>query len=872
MRPILLVLCLMPVSLAGGRLEASGAVRFAELQVEARIRDRLASVTLTQTFRNDGERVLEGWYTFPLPEGASVGEFAMTMGGKLVKGAVVERKRAREIYEGIVRNKRDPGLLEQVDRSTFRMRVFPIEARGDVVVKLVYHQILDESGDTVEWRLPLARQRLDGSPIGLLRIDARVECEGHLRALGSTLGIITRMSETAMRLRHEAREVASAEDLVVNFARSKDPSGITVLSSMPPGEEGTFLALVSPPERTVDPIPKDVVFVLDTSGSMEGEKMAGAKRAFAHGIASLRPVDRFGVVTFSTEARALRGTLQPATGEAPAEALRYLRSLDATGGTALDDGLERAFRMLEPGRLGIVVLLTDGLPTVGERGAPAILAHLAERNRSRARVFVFGLGFDQDVALLDGIATATRGAREYVSPGQEMEFVLSRFFRRVVDPTLTDLALDLGPDAASVRPAKLPDLFAGDSLVVFGRYRAPGLRMITLRAGDAILAREALFSETDGTPALHGLWARAEVGFLLEQPRNVEIEREIVLLATRHGIVTPYTSGLVVEDGEMGVVEHEIDGDSVFEEAAGGGAAADAPLSGPGSNSAIGIGGGKRGRGGRRNAKAGGGSGMTDDTVELHLRSMADHPAMDGTHFLAPGTPLALLAFLGAGYTDRGSAPENKYAGNVRAGLRLLITSQQPSGQLRADLRDHAISALALAEGYWMTRNPRYRRPAEDACKWIAAQADLGDAVTACWIVNVFTTARLAGLVVDPGVLQRASALFDGVLQPSPTEMAAMLFARILLGEDPRTSKRLEPLTQGCLAALPTADPDLLFWGSMALFQVGGPPWRQWNEQMVPAIVHAKLPAEAPLETLAKHALTVEVYYRYDRVFGMRAR
>jgi len=858
MRPALLLLLLGAAASGGGRLEASGSVRFAELRVEARIRDRLACVTLTQTFHNDGDRVLEGWYTFPLPEGATVGEFAMTMDGRMVKGAVLERKRATQVYEGIVSRKRDPGLLEQMDRSTFRMRVFPIPARGDVVVRLVYHQILDENGDTVEWRLPLARQRLDGSAIGSLVIDARVECEGHLRALGTSLGSAERLGEGAMRIAYGATEVAPTADLVVNFTRSKDPSGLTVLSSMPPGEEGTFLALVTPPERESPPMPKDVVFVLDVSGSMEGEKMDGAKRAFAHGIASLRPIDRFGVVSFSTEANALRPVLQPTNADTRAEALRYLAALEASGGTALDDGLERAFCMLDPGRLGIVVLLTDGLPTVGRRDSAAMLAHVAERNRSNARVFVFGLGFDQNVDLLDRLATETRGAREYVSPGQELEFVLSRFFRRVVDPTLANLALDLGPDAVSVRPSRLPDLFAGDSLVVLGRYRAPGPRTITLRAGDATLAREALFTDKDETPALHDLWARAEVGFLLEQPKSPEIEGEVVRLATRHGIVTPYTAGLVVEDGEL-------------EEAADG--FADEPFEGPSSNAAIGLGGGaKRGRGGRRNAKAGGGSGMTEDTIELHLKSMADHPALDGTQLLAPGTPLALLAFLGAGYTDRGGSKENKYAGTVRAALRLLMTEQQPSGRIGADLRDHAIAALALAEGYWMTRNPRYRRPAEDACKWIAAQADFRDPVTACWIVNVFTTARKAGIDVDPDVCQRAAALFDTVRQPSPTEMAAMLFARILLGEDPRSSQRLDLLAQGCLAALPTADPDLLFWGSMALFQVGGAPWKRWNQHMVPAIVHANLPAEAPLDTLAKHALTVEVYYRYDRVFGMARR
>ena len=183
-----------------------------------------------------------------------------------------------------------------------------------------------------------------------------------------------------------------------------------------------------------------------------------------------------------------------------------------------------------------------------------------QHNQSGARVFTFGVGYDLDVELLDHIADAAGGARDYVAPQEELEIVTSRFFAKVGHPVLTDVAVDFGTGVTGTYPRKLPDLFAGDQLLVFGRYATPGARQVTLSGkahGKTVThTYDVDLAATDRLPYLPRLWAHRKVAFLIDDIRlngpTKEVVDEVVRLATRHGIVTPYTSGLVVEESELG--------------------------------------------------------------------------------------------------------------------------------------------------------------------------------------------------------------------------------------------------------------------------------------------------------------------------------
>jgi Ca-activated chloride channel family protein len=430
-------------------------------------------------------------------------------------------------------------------------------------VRLSFQQVLPEDQGTLEWRYPLATERLNGEPVETVTVEVAVASDADLKAVYSPSHAVhvTRDGERRARIAWGRERAVQDRDLVLYLGRSPDAVGFALVSAKPAGEDGTFFAVLAPKATVAekDRVPKDVVFVLDTSGSMEDGKLEQAVKAVSMGIETLRPVDRFNVIAFSTSVVHFRGAPVLASGENPAAARAWLAGFRATGGTNIEGALRAALSTDAHGRLLLVVFVTDGLPTVGERDPDAIVRGALASNRSKARVFTFGVGADLDVGLLDRIAEGTGGARDYVAGTEELEPATGRFYAKVSEPVLTDVRVDLGPDVYDVYPQRVPDLFAGQQVVLFGRYRAAGTR--TLRLTGTVAGKQAAFEaagtlRADAGPAyLPRLWAQRKVAFLLDAIRlngeAKELVDEVVRLATRHAIVTPYTSGLVVEDGEI---------------------------------------------------------------------------------------------------------------------------------------------------------------------------------------------------------------------------------------------------------------------------------------------------------------------------------
>jgi Ca-activated chloride channel family protein len=859
MRIAALLLALAPPALANGLLEADGPVRPVAHRVRAAVHDRVAEVVVEHTFRNDGRSRLEGRYLFPLPDGATVSEFAMTMAGKWVTGEVIERGRARGIYEGIVSRQRDPGLLEQVDRGLFSARVFPIEPLQDIAIRLVYQQLLPENAGTLEFRYPLAEGRLracEAAPVDLV-ID--IESTVDLRDIGSPSHEIATTRDGARRGR-VTWQGPCERDFLLRLGRDPEAVRFTLLSHRGPAEDGTLLAILAPVAEAEGILPRDIVYVVDVSGSMRGDKLEQAKAALRFGVRGLRGQDRFNLIAFSTAARRFRDALAPAEDDAKEAAVAWTNALEATGGTALADALEAALRLPEDDRLKIVVLLTDGLPTVGTTSPREIVDGVATANRGRARVFVFGVGFDQNVAFLDRIAGMTRGAREYVTPDEDLEAVLRRFFVRIDRPVMTDLRLDLGEGVEEVYPRPLPDLFAGDQLVVVGRYRTPGPRAVRLtgrvHGREVSYVHEGVLAERKEIAALPRLWAERKVAFLLEQialhGRDPELVGEVVQLGTKHSIVTPYTAGLVVEDGEL-------DGGTVDAETA-----ADAPFTGPSTNSSIGV--GARARAGQ--------VGAPEAAVELGLRWLARHqdPATGALGDDLEEHAFAILAFLGAGHTDLGSKHANPWARTVRAALRHLLASQRHDGSFASDVRRNAVATLAFCEAH--RRTGKYQAPAQHGLAWLCRLGWQGDHLATVYCLLALRAGKHAGLEVDPDALETTRRFLALTPTETPTERAGSALARILLGEDPSSAA-----IQELLADLePQADPLYAMVATLANFQAGGPAWRRWHGLLADSLVSAQRedgswPASGGLSerrTTALNLLALEVYYRYDRVFGVR--
>ncbi len=563
--PLLLLWALVPSFLEGqGRLLLRGNLRGATLtqtRIHARIKDHVSVTEVVQHFSNPNAFQTEGEYIFPLPPGASVSKFTLTSGNKEMQGEVLSGGKARRVYEGIVRKQQDPALLEFLDWGLFKARVFPIPPRGEVALKLRYEVLLEREGGMIRLHHPLTGSGARGNAPGMLLIRVDLENPGPLKTVFSPSHSVDvqRGSNNQAFISHEG--VDTGRDFLLYFTTDTRPFGLSVLTHRPAGEAGYFLAILNPGVQFEDEEiePRDVVLVLDTSGSMEGEKLVQAKGALTYCLNRLDRRDRFNVVCFSTDARPFRKTLMSATPENVNAALNFVKSQTGVGGTNIHDALRQAVLCLDSKkRPGYVLFLTDGRPTIGIKGETAILEAVKAQNRLGKRLFVFGVGHDVNTHFLDTLAEQNRGTRTYVAPRESIEVKVSDFYARVQYPVLSDLALEFeGLTATDVYPRTLPDLFKGAQVVVMGRYTGSGKHTVRLRGVRDeqfhTFNYKARFPEDNKANAfLPRLWAMRKVGHLLDQIRlngsSHELVRSVVILGKRHGIITPYTSFLVVED------------------------------------------------------------------------------------------------------------------------------------------------------------------------------------------------------------------------------------------------------------------------------------------------------------------------------------
>ncbi len=531
-------------------------------RVKVTIRDQVAITEIDQVFINPNPYQLEGTYIFPLPDGASISAFSMYIDGKEMPGELLEKDKARKIYNDIVRSMKDPALLEYVGRDMFKASIFPIPARGEKRVKLSYSEICRADGGLVHYRYPLNTEKFSSRPLQDVSVVIDIKGQNPIKNITCPTHPVevVQSIENEARVAYEARNVTPDRDLQLYYAISEKEFALNFLTHRATAaQDGYFMLLLSPGVQSQRVIKKDVCFVMDTSGSMQGKKIEQARAALKFCVQSLNEGDRFNLVPFSTEARKFSEELIPATKENIARAVEYVSTIRAAGGTAINDALTTALRMSpNSDRPYMVVFLTDGLPTIGETKEPLILGNVKALNKGNVRLFAFGLGDDVNTHLLDKLAESNRGTREYVAEAEDLELKVSTFYAKISHPVLSDLELTFpGTKAFDVYPKRLPDLFKGSQLVVVGRYSEAGSRAAKLTGkvgGKTVpIAHDVSFPEKEpGNSFIPRLWAIRKIGYLLDEIRlhgeTKELKDEIVRLARLHGVVTPYTSFLVLED------------------------------------------------------------------------------------------------------------------------------------------------------------------------------------------------------------------------------------------------------------------------------------------------------------------------------------
>jgi Ca-activated chloride channel family protein len=557
-------------------------------RVTVDINDQVATTTVDQEFYNPNPQRLEGTYIFPLPPGAHIDKFSMDVNGKLTDAELLDATKARGIYEEIVRKYKDPALLEYTGRDAFRARIFPIEPNSRKQVKISYTQLLNSDTGTVEYTYPLNTEKFSARPLENVSVKVNLTCGEPIKSVycPSHEVEIRREGENKAVVGYEEHQVRPDTDFKLIFSRTKAPVGVDLLTYRNAPDEGYFLLLASPGMELpagAQVQQRDICFVLDTSGSMAeagGKKMDQAKNALSFCLANLNPGDRFEIVRFSTEAEAFFGELKPADKANIDKAQAYVQTLKPIGGTAIEDALQKALTLkgrrqltFKDGPPGtpqnemtpyVIIFLTDGQPTIGETNEDTLIGNVTKvtgaTGAGNTRVFSFGIGTDVNTHLLDRLAQDTKAFSQYVLPQEDIEVKVSSFYTKIKEPVLSNVQLAFtGADikTSQAYPNVMPDLFKGEMLIAFGRFSGKGPAAVkvsgTLNGQPREFVTDVTFAEQDTSrPFIPQLWATRRVGWLLDEIRlrgeSAELKDEVTRLAREHGIVTPYTSYLIVED------------------------------------------------------------------------------------------------------------------------------------------------------------------------------------------------------------------------------------------------------------------------------------------------------------------------------------
>ncbi|OGC43010.1 hypothetical protein A2548_06975, partial [candidate division WOR-1 bacterium RIFOXYD2_FULL_41_8] len=530
--------------------------------VTVTINDNIATTTVDEVFLNDFDHEIEGTYIFPLPAEAAVTEFAMYVNGKKVSGQVLDKGQARKIYENIVRQMKDPALLEYVGRNLFKASIYPIPAKGEKRVQLTYKQVLTYDAGSYKYVYPLDTEKYSPKPVNDVTISTKINSKIPIKSLYSpSHNISSKIERYKASAGYEAQNVKPDKNFVLYYTVSDQDIGLSLQTYQQNSEDGYFMMLLSPGQLKSKASAKDLIFVLDTSGSMSGEKIRQAKEALRFCLSKLNSDDRFSVIGFETNINIYKQSLVSANDNNINKALEFVDQFEASGGTNINEALVKALGMIKwSTRPRMIVFLTDGEPTEGVTEMKDIIANVKNANKNKARLFVFGVGDDVNTHLLDKIAEDNRGACEYVDPGEDIEKSVSTFYSKINEPVLADIKLDFGGIRIyDLQPRVFPDIFKGTQLVLLGRYNGDGNRKITLtgyvNGRKKQFFYEAKFTREDSSNNfIPRLWATRKIGYLTSEIRlrgeKKELIDEIIKLSKKHGIMTEYTSYLVMENDQ----------------------------------------------------------------------------------------------------------------------------------------------------------------------------------------------------------------------------------------------------------------------------------------------------------------------------------
>ena len=555
-------------------------VQISGVSVNVNIQQQIATTTMEIALHNAAPRPQEAQMLVPVPDGATIRSFGFDGVSKEPNAKILPKAEAEAIYRSIVNKLRDPALLEFAGYNLVRSSVFPVPANSTQKVTLVYENLLPADGERIDYMLP--RSESFASQNIPWQITADINARQTISTVYSPTHLISSNRVSKERFRVSLGDNTKLEPGPFRLSYLLEKNGVTasLLAYPDPSVGGGYFMLLGAvpagrPEKAPS-IKREIILVIDRSGSMQGEKIEQARAAALHVVNGLEEGESFNILDYSDSIASFADRAVVKNAKSLEEARAYIRRISSAGGTNIHDALLEALRPEPTAKtLPLVLFLTDGLPTVGERREAAIREAVKQANKYNRRIFSFGVGYDVNAPLLNAIANESRAASTFVLPKEDVEAKVSQLFRRLSGPVFADPELTMLDARGQVTtravkdmmPATLNDLFEGDQIVLLGQYQDDVPLRFKLNGNYLGAPRSFEFkfdmnAATTRNSYVPRLWASRKIAYLIDQIRQMGADRnqfakddvrvkelvdEIVRLSTKFGILTEYTAFLATE-------------------------------------------------------------------------------------------------------------------------------------------------------------------------------------------------------------------------------------------------------------------------------------------------------------------------------------
>lgn len=816
-------------------LITEGLVRTVAHDVQVEIHDRIAATSVTQVFENLDGREREGTYIFSVPPGASIVEFQMWIGDRIMKGEMLDRKKAEEVYRSIVDRKKDPGIVDHVRDNVWRVRVYPIMPSGQMKFLTRYVEVLPCLAGQVSYTLPFSLPEDKVRKMDQFSIQVDIHAAAPVTTIDPAGMSVVKKNATRFIAKGDRSNVAFQKDIVVKYESRSEGHDVTLMAHRSGGNDGYFLMSVSPDltKAAADRVAREVVYVLDASSSIDEKLFKRLCVSIADGLRELGPKDRFNILAFNSDVvRFQDSAVEPSAATFKAAAA-FLQKLKPQGRTDLRKALQAA--AAGKGALPrVVFVVSDGSASAGCLDPGAIVKEAGEAFNSDTVLYAVQVGLTTE-RTLEALARRTGGecvAADETGVEQMFRAVQKRFAR----PIFTSAKIDFG--GADVYDVTAPRFqYADEPILVSGRYRAPGAHPVevTGRIGE----REVRFSRTlefpekhDGWASASYVWAGRRIAELLDEEfltgESDAIRATVATLSREHRIMTPYTAFLVLETEEMygqfGLERTAAAERKMFAE----------PRRKPRLREGNGV------------------SGLPDLSVVKvvdPLAASAESSLLESLRWLAANmgkltpfkeggvtltqtgvTALALQALVLSNAYDLNPQDRTRFEEAAKSAMEFLRKSQSREGRIGETIFDHVFAAEALGRLLlWHPQKLGAREMLQKAVCWLSDQPELlekrGTAALAAPAIMVAKDLRLE---VDLATIKFLERSVDGATDP--------IFVRAQMALDPYLARN----DRVCAAARRIAEKgpaDMVsaYLGSSALFAWRGEnsiEWRAWQQKM----------------------------------------